>query len=112
MERPTPGSAVADAMNRVLAAEREAADAIESGQRAAEATIEAARARRRQILDTARRRSSALHVRAQSRLQQALQDLELGDSAKLADPDRLRSLSHEAIERIARRLTSVDHEPD
>jgi hypothetical protein len=112
MERPTPDSAVADAMNRVLAAEREAADAIASGQRAAETTIEAARARRRQILDTARRRSSALHVRAQLHLQQALQDLERGDSANPADPARLRSLSSEAIERIARRLTSVDHEPD
>lgn len=112
MERPTPDSAVADAMNRVLAAEREAADAIASGQRDAEATIEAARARRRQILDTARRRSSALHVRAQSQLQQALQDLERGDSTNPADPARLRSLSREAIERIALRLTSVDHEPD
>jgi hypothetical protein len=112
MERPTPDSAVADAMNRVLAAEREAADAIASGQRSAEATIEAARARRRQILDAARRRSSALHVRAQLHLQQALQDLERGDSANPADPARLRSLSREAIERIALRLTSVDHEPD
>jgi hypothetical protein len=112
MERPTPDSAVADAMNRVLAAEREAADAIASGQRSAEATIEAARARRRQILDAARRRSSALHVRAQLHLQQALQDLERGDSANPADPARLRSLSREAIESIARRLTSIDHEPD
>jgi cytochrome c553 len=112
MDRPTPDSAVADAMNRVLAAEREAADAIASGQRAAEAMIEAARARRRQVLDTARRRSSALHVRAQTYLQQALQDLERGDSGNLADPARLRSLSREAIERIARRLTSIDHEPD
>lgn len=112
MDRPTPDSAVADAMNRVLAAEREAADAIASGQRDAEATIEAARARRRQILDTARRRSSALHVRAQMHLQQALQDLERGNPEDLADPARLRSLSREAIESIARRLTSIDHEPD
>jgi vacuolar-type H+-ATPase subunit H len=111
MERRTPDTAVADAMNRVLAAEGEAAAAIGTAQRQAEAIIEAARARRRQILDTARRRASRLHARAQSQLQSALQELAGGAAATGADLERLRTLSRQALENLARRLTSDDHEP-
>jgi hypothetical protein len=111
MERRAPDSAIADAMNRVLAAEHEASDAIASAQREAEALIDAARARRRQILDTARRRASLLHSRAQSRLQHAIEALEGGGATPAADRGALRGLAREALQNLARRLTSVDHEP-
>ena len=111
MERRAPDSAIADAINRVLAAEHEATDAIASAQREAEALIDAARARRRQILETARRRASLLHSRAQARLQHAIEALESGTVAPGADRDALRGLSREALANLARRLTSVDHEP-
>lgn len=111
MDRHRPDTTVADAMNRVLAAEHEAATAIAAAQREAEATIEAARARRRQILEAARRRASALHARAQARLQQALRDLEQDAAASNADPGRMRRLSREALENLARRLVAADHEP-
>jgi regulator of protease activity HflC (stomatin/prohibitin superfamily) len=112
MDTRTPDASVTDAIDRVLAAEREAADAITSAEREAEAIIEAARARRRQILETTRRRASALHARAQAQLAEALRRLEADESAPGADLVRLRELSREAIEELARRLTSADHEPD
>ena len=110
MERRAPDSAIADAMNRVLAAEHEATDAIASAQREAEGLIEAARARRRQILDTARRRASLLHARSQAQLQQAIEALEGGADTPGADRGRLRELSREALENLATRLISTDHE--
>jgi vacuolar-type H+-ATPase subunit H len=111
MDKRAPDAAVADAMNQVLAAESEAAEAIASAQREAEILIEAARARRRQILDAARRRASLLHARGQSRLQQQLKELEGQATAPAADLGTLRALSRQALENLARRLTSSDHEP-
>ena len=110
MERRAPDSAIADAMNRVLAAEHEAADAIASAQRDAETLIEAARARRRQILDTARRRASLLHARSQQQLRQAIEALEGGADTPGADRGTLRRLAREALENLATRLISTDHE--
>ena len=111
MERRAPDSAIADAMNRVLAAEHEATEAIASAQREAEALIEAARARRRQILDAARRRASLLHARSQQQLRQAIETLEGGADTPLgADRGTLRKLSREALENLATRLISTDHE--
>ena len=111
MERRTPDASVIDAIDRVLAAEREAAEAIVSAEREAEAIIEAARAQRRQILDKTRRRASTLHARAQAQLAHELQRLDTDESAPGASLARLRALSREAIEGLARRLTSADHEP-
>ena len=111
MEKRTPDAAIAEAMNRVLAAEREAAEAIAAAQRSAESVIESARMRRRRILDTARRRATRMHVLGQSRLEQALRDLEGDSGGPASDIDTLRSLARDAIQNLARRLTSVDHEP-
>jgi vacuolar-type H+-ATPase subunit H len=111
MERRTPDASVADAMNRVLAAEQAAAGAIASAGSEADALIEAARARRRQILDTARRRASTLHARAQARLLQEIQELEAEAAAPRADPAHLRSLSQAALENLTRRLLAPEHEP-
>jgi vacuolar-type H+-ATPase subunit H len=111
MERRTPDIAVADAINRVLAAESEAAAVIAAAEHEAEAEIESARARRRQILDTARRRASRLHARAQERLRQALEALGDGEPARETDVETLRALARAAVDGLATRLTSDDHGP-
>jgi hypothetical protein len=71
--------------------------------------IEAARARRRQILDTARRRASLLHARSQAQLRQAIEALEGGDTPR-AERGSLRELSRQALENLATRLISTDHD--
>ena len=111
MDRLAPDQSVAEAMNRVLAAEHEAAEAIAAAQLSAESVIEAARVKRRRILDSARRRATRLHVQAQARLDQALQELEHGHGGTETDLESLRSLASEALQRLAKRITSVDHEP-
>lgn len=112
MERRTQQEvAVADAINRVLAAESEAATVIAAAEREAESVIEAARERRRAVLETARSRSSRLHVRAQERLQKALAELEVGEPPLESDLGTLRALSRTAVDTLATRLTSDDHEP-
>jgi hypothetical protein len=105
MERRAPDATVAQAINRVLAAEREAAGAVEAAQ------LEAARAERRRLLERARTRASRLHAAAQVRLQRSLAQLELGAAAPGMDLATLNELTQEAVGRLARRLTAADHEP-
>ena len=110
MATHSPESAIARAINRVLAAERDAADAIAAAQREAEAVIEAARAERRRLLERARARAARIHGAAQLRLQRSLERLEHGASAPGVDLSTLDQLTHQAVARLARRLTSSDHE--
>lgn len=110
MDKTKSDAAIAEAIDRVLAAESEAAAAIACSQQEADALIESARGRRHRILDTARRRASLLHARAQSRLQQALDELEGKAAAPGPDLGSLRDLSRQALANLARRLTSADHE--
>ena len=112
MERRAPDAAVAQAINRVLATEREAAGAIESARRDAEALIEAARAERRRLLERARQRASRLHAAAQAQLERALTRLEHGAAAPGADLATLNELTQQAVARLARRLTAAGHERD
>ena len=107
----SPETTIARAINRVLAAEREAADAIASVQREADAVIEAARAERRRLLDRARTRSARIHRAAQARLERSLVRLERGASAPGIDHGTLEELTHQAVANLARRLTSTGHEP-
>ncbi len=111
MDKRTPDAAVAAAIDRVLAAEAEAAAAITSAQKDADGLIEAARGRRREILDSARRRASRMHARAQEQLRKALDELDVQSAAPGADVDALRIRFREALGNLARRLTSADHEP-
>ena len=111
MERRSPDAEVAQAINRVLAAERAAAGAIESAQREAEALIEGARAERRRLLERARLRAARLHVAAQSRLERSLARLERAGTLPGADFATLHELTQQAVGRLARRLTAADHEP-
>jgi vacuolar-type H+-ATPase subunit H len=112
MERRAPDAAVAEAINRVLATEREAAGAIDSARRDAEARIEAARAERRRLLERARQRASRLHAAAQSQLERALARLERGAAAPGADLATLNEFTQQAVDRLARRLTAAGHERD
>ena len=111
MERRAPEVGVAEAIDRVLAAESEAAAAIAAAGRDAEAAIEAARGRRRQILETARRRATRLHARAQDRLRRDLEAVGGGEPARETDLESLRALAHAAVENLATRLTSDEHGP-
>lgn len=111
MERRAPDAEIAQAIDRVLAAEREAAGAIEAAQREAEALIEHARAERRRLLERARQRSARLHAAAQSRLERSLERLEHGGAGSGLDLATLDELTREAVARLARRLTAADHEP-
>jgi cell division septum initiation protein DivIVA len=111
MASNVPESAIARAINRVLAAERDAADAIAAAQREADAIIEAARTERRRLLERARGRAARIHGASQLRLDRLLDRLEHGASAPGADLATLDQLAHQAVARLARRLTSTDHEP-
>jgi len=111
MERRSPDAEVAQAINRVLAAEREAAGAIEIAERGAEALIEAARAERRRLLERARLRAARLHAAAQARLESSLARLDRGATAPGTDLATLHELTHQAVGKLARRLTAADHEP-
>jgi len=108
MEQRAPDAEVARAINRVLAAEQEAAGAIEAARLEAEALIEAARAERRRLLERARLRATRLHAAAQSRLERRIATLELGTTAPEADLARLNELALQAVGRLARRLTAAE----
>ena len=107
----SPETTIARAINRVLAAERDAADAIAAAQREAEAESEAARTERRRLLERARSRATRIHAAAQLRLERSLEKLERGASSPGIDLSTLDDLTHQAVARLARRLTSAGHEP-
>ena len=110
METNSPDAGIARAINRVLAAERDAADAIAEARREAEAVIDAARAERRRLLERARARAVRVHAAAQVRLERSLDRLEHGAAAPGLDLATLNELTEQAVGRLARRLTARDHE--
>jgi hypothetical protein len=110
MDHQAPDAAVARAINRVLAAERDAAEVIATAQRDAEAAIEAARAERRRLLERARARAARLHAAAQARTERELLALDAGASAARQNLESLDRFTHEAVTRLARRLTATGHE--
>jgi cell division septum initiation protein DivIVA len=111
MQRRAPDAEVAQAIDRVLAAEREAAGTIEAAQRDAEALIEDARTERRRLLERARQRAARLHAAAQTRLEQSLARLGAGGATSGIDLATLDDLTRQAVAHLARRLTAADHEP-
>jgi len=112
MDRREPDVDVARAMERVLAAEREAAGAIDASRLEADRLIEAARAERRRLLERARARASRIHAAAQARLQRELAELEHEASAPAPDLAALQAATDRAVERLSRRLTASNHERD
>jgi hypothetical protein len=107
MQDQTPETRTADAIDRVLEAERATADAIADAQSAAQAGIEAARETRRLILERARERVLRLHERAQQRLDETLRELDARAAASQVTSDTaLAEIAEAAVERVAARLTT------
>jgi cell division septum initiation protein DivIVA len=111
MERRAPEAEIAQAIERVLAAEREASCAIEAARRDAELLIENARAERRRLLERARQRAARVHTAAQARLERSLARLEHGGKTSDLDLATIDDLTRQAVARLAVRLTAADHEP-
>jgi cell division septum initiation protein DivIVA len=108
MERHAPDAEVALAIDRVLAAEREAAAAIGAARREAESLIEAARSERRRLLERARLRAARIHVATRQRTDRSLARLEASHAPPLRDLESLQGRAQLAVERLARRLVSAD----
>jgi hypothetical protein len=102
-------SAAAQAIDRVLEAEREAQAAVAACERAGSEVLEAARHRARSILERAQARTVALHGRAAKKLElcaAGLMEERMKTAAEavkqLSDPGRLGV----ALERVAAQLTT------
>jgi predicted RNase H-like nuclease len=106
MAPPTPETRVADAINRVLEAEREMAGAIVEAQAAAQATIESARESRRTLLETARRRTLRVHDAMQAQVAARLAQLDAAGTDTDPESADLDSAIEAATARLAVRLTS------
>jgi cell division septum initiation protein DivIVA len=108
MAPDTPDTRVADAINRVLEAERATAAAIEQARLQSQSVIEAARDMRRNILETARRRIVRLHELAPARLAAHLQHPDARPRSGQADEAESGAVADAAIARLAERLTTDD----
>jgi hypothetical protein len=107
MQNNTPETRTADAIDRVLEAERATAAAIADAQAAAQASIEAARETRRLILEQARERVLRLHERAQQRLDETLCELDARAAAsQVASDTELAGIAEAAVAGVAARLTT------
>jgi vacuolar-type H+-ATPase subunit H len=107
-DRPPAVGGIAEAMNRVLAAERDALAEVEACRTEAERTLEAARREARVILERAERVARDIHARtgnlAETRAQQLRERWASEHDA--ADPgDRLSG----AVQRLADRMTGNSH---
>ena len=117
---PTAGEAggdplAAQAIDRVLEAERDAQAAVAACEGAGSKVLEAARQRARSISEGAQARTVALHGRAAKKLElcaAALMEQRMKAAAEavkqLSDPGRLRV----ALERVAAQLTTEAASPD
>lgn len=105
MDRRAPDPAVARAIDRVLAAEHEAAAAVSAAEREAEARLAAAREQRHRILESARRRATRLHAAAQARLTRDLAALEAGAGADTPIGVDLGDVARRAAARVAASLS-------
>lgn len=105
MAPPTPETQVADAINRVLDAEREMAGAILEAQAAAQAAIESAREARRTLLETARRRTLRVHDVMQALVAARLAQLDAAAVETESESADLDSALGAATARLAARLT-------
>ena len=108
-------SAAAQAIDRVLEAEREAQTAVGACESAGSEVLEAARHRARSILERAQARTVALHGRAAKKVElcaAALMEERMKTAAEavkqLSDPGRLGV----ALERVAAQLTTGTAAPD
>jgi hypothetical protein len=108
MADTTPDRTVADAIERVLAAEQTAAAALSAADEAARAAVEAAREHRRRLLERARQRVGRLHAAAEQRLATRLRQLEAAAVGETPDAAQLQSAATGAIAALAEQLTTGD----
>jgi hypothetical protein len=106
MADTTPDRTVADAIERVLAAEQTAAAALAAADAAARVAVEAAREHRRRLLERARLRVGSLHAAAEQRLARRLQQLEAAAVGETPDAGQLQAAATAAIAALAERLTT------
>ena len=112
--RPAPAagslSDVAQAMNRVLAAERDAQAAVKAARAEAEEIIAAARRQAREILDHRERLAQQVHGRTERVAAERAQRL-FDDAVEraVASPAERESRLSEAVRRLAARLTREPH---
>ncbi len=106
---------IADAMNRVLEAERAAQSAIIECEQQQQVALEHARQQRRSILDRAHARVMALHARATRGLEQRTAEIlaqQGGAPRASAEPGADNAHLKAAMERLVERLTSGAEEDD
>ena len=104
---------IAEAMNRVLEAERAAQAAIIDCEQQQQVSLEHARQQRRSILDRAHARVMALHERATRGLEQRTAQIlaQQGEAPRAAaEPTADSAHLQAAMERLVERLTSVAEE--
>ncbi len=101
---------VVGAMNRVLEAELAAQSAIADCERNTHALLEQARQRRRMILERARDRIMALHLRVTRSLERQTAQI-LGRAREASDPPAVQGAEdarlHAALERLVERITGA-----
>jgi hypothetical protein len=102
-----PDRSVAEAMEQVLTAEREAARAVAAAAAEADAAQRSAHQARLRILDRARRRATRLHEEMHRRLAISLAELERDRRPLVTPPGSLEGLVEEAARRVAQSLTSA-----
>ena len=113
-DRPTGRTtSVAEAMDRVLAREREAQDQLESCRTEAEQILSDAREAARRIQETTQHRISRIHAASNRATAARIRDMRRQASKKTAaidyEPTQSEAVAR-AAQRLARRLTSRDHE--
>jgi cobalamin biosynthesis Mg chelatase CobN len=108
MAIPTPDPTTANAIDRVLEAERAVAVAVAAAQAAAQAAIEAARAGRRELLERARQRVMRVRERVQAGLALQLAGLDGEDAAPAPSAADADAANAAALARLAERLTTGD----
>jgi vacuolar-type H+-ATPase subunit H len=107
-----PDNDTVAAINRVLEAEREMADAAAAADREAEQILEAAREKRRRILEHARQRASRMHSHAAAELDKALAELEATGITEDDDGGGADAALAQAVRTLAERLTSAGDAAD
>jgi vacuolar-type H+-ATPase subunit H len=106
-------TSVAEAMDKVLAREREAQEQLESCRKEAEQILADARETARHIQETTQRRISRIHAASNRATAARIRDMRRETSKKTAaidyEPTQSEAVAR-AASRLARRLTSRDHD--
>ncbi len=104
---------VREAMDRVLAAEREAQEQLETCRKEADRIISAAREKARGIQETTHGRISRIHAASSRATAARIRNMRRETARKSAaidyEPTQSEAVNH-AARRLARRLTSRDHD--